>query len=96
MKSSNSNTLKEALHQMIEAYRLKGRLSQTRIKATWKEIMGPSVARHTMDIRIRRNVLYVDLDSSPLRQELDMGREKIREKVNAALGEEFIEKVVLR
>lgn len=95
MSKHNEKTLKEALHVMVEQYRLKGKLNQTRIRAHWEELMGPSIARYTREIKMGRKKLYIYLDSAPLRQELSMGKEKIRRMLNEKLGEEYIQEVVI-
>lgn len=95
MSKHNEKTLKEALHVMVEQYRLKGKLNQTRIRAHWVELMGPSIAGYTREIKMGRKKLYIYLDSAPLRQELSMGKEKIRRMLNEKLGEEYIQEVVI-
>ena len=93
---NNETTLKDALKAMIEHYRLKGKLNQNRIKSLWGELMGPSIAGYTKDIKIYKNKLYLTIESAPLRQELSYGREKIKKMLNEALGEEYIEDVIIR
>ncbi len=95
-RPNNEMTLKEALKAMIEQYRLKGRLTQNRVKALWARLMGPSIAGYTKEIRLHRKKLYLTIESAPLRQELSYGREKIRKMLNAELGEELIEEVIIR
>ncbi len=96
MSERNINTLKEALHAMVEHYRLKGRLSEVRIKEIWKEQMNPLILNYTRDFSIRRRVLYLRIDSAPLRQELSVNREMIRRNLNEALGEDYLLEVVVR
>jgi len=95
MNNHNEKTLKEALHAMIDQYRLKNKLNQTRIRSHWEALMGPSIARYTRDIKMGRKKLYIYIDSAPLKQELSMGKEKIRRMLNEALGEEYIKEVVI-
>ena len=95
MNHHNEKTLKEALHAMVDHYRLKSKLNQTRIRSHWENLMGPSIMRYTREIKMGRKKLYVYMDSAPLRQELSMGKEKIRRMLNEALGEEYIEEVVI-
>ncbi|MCB9297795.1 MAG: DUF721 domain-containing protein [Lewinellaceae bacterium] len=89
-------TLKQALQAMIEHYRLRGKLNQSRIKSLWAQLMGPSIAGYTKEIRLSKNKLYITIESAPLRQELSYGREKIRKMLNEKLGGEYIEEVVIR
>lgn len=95
-KPNNEMTLKQALQAMIEHYRLRGKLNQSRIKSLWAQLMGPSIAGYTKEIRLFKNKLYITIESAPLRQELSYGREKIRKMLNEKLGGEYIEEVVIR
>ncbi|MCB0583357.1 MAG: DUF721 domain-containing protein [Phaeodactylibacter sp.] len=95
-KPNNEMTLKQALQAMIEHYRLRGKLNQSRIKSLWAQLMGPSIAGYTKEIRLSKNKLYITIESAPLRQELSYGREKIRKMLNEKLGGEYIEEVVIR
>ena len=95
-KHNNEMTLKEALKAMIDHYRLKGKLNQNRIKSLWAQLMGPSIAGYTKEIRLQRNKLYLTIESAPLRQELSYGKDKIRKMLNEELGEEYIEEVIIR
>ena len=51
---------------------------------------------YTTDLNIRGKKLYVSINSSSLKQELSMGREKIKKIINEELGEEYIEDVIIR
>ncbi|NRB63330.1 MAG: DUF721 domain-containing protein [Saprospiraceae bacterium] len=96
MAYREEQTLKEVLTKMLEVYKLKGKLNQTRIRHLWAELMGPSIQRQTTDIRIQRKKLIVHLSSASLRNELSYGREKIKKMINDKLGEVYIEEVILR
>lgn len=95
MKRHNDQKIDEVLKEMLKTYRLESKLNQTRIKSLWESLMGPNISRYTKDIIIRRSKLFLTLESSPLKQELSMGKEKIRKIINDELGEEFIKEVVI-
>jgi hypothetical protein len=96
MSKHNEIDLKTAIKAMLDHYKLKGKYQQTRIKQLWPALMGPSIKQYTTDLRISRKVLYVSIHSAALKQELSMGTEKIRVMLNEELGEEYLEKVVIR
>lgn len=95
-KDKNQLTLKEALHAMIESYRLKPKLNQTRIKSVWANLMGPTIDGYTRDLYIRGRKLFVTIESAPLRQELSYSKEKLRNRINEELGEEYLEEIIIR
>lgn len=81
---------------MLDAYKLKPRLHQTQIRSLWAEKMGPTIAQYTTEIKLYRNKLYLTINSASLKQELTFGKDKIRDMLNEALGEDAIEDVVIR
>lgn len=89
-------TIKEALQELIEAYKLKPKLHQANIRSTWTELMGPTIAKYTKEVRMTGKTLYITIESAALRQELSYGREKIKNLLNESLGEEYIQEVVVR
>ncbi len=96
MSDYNQTNLGDALKAMLDVYKLKGRYHQARLRALWPKVMGPSINQHTSELRLHRKTLYVNLSSAPLRHELSMGTDKILKMLNEELGEEFLEKVVIR
>jgi predicted nucleic acid-binding Zn ribbon protein len=96
MRKSNEQSVAEVLAEMLKTFKLKSRLDETRIREIWSEVMGQLIASYTTDIQLRRKKLVVFISSSPLRQELSYGREKIKNNMNQALGESLIEEVDIR
>ncbi|MEL7222822.1 MAG: DUF721 domain-containing protein [Bacteroidota bacterium] len=96
MSKHNETNLKTAIKAMLDHYKLQGRYQQTRLKQLWPAIMGPSIAQYTTDIKIYRHVFYVTISSAPLKQELSMGKEKIKKMLNEELGEDYLKEVVIR
>jgi len=96
MRKANEQSLKEVLQELVETYRLKSRLTQTRIERIWRRLMGPTIAGYTKSIRVRKNTLYLTIESASLRQELSYGKDKICKVLNEELGEEVIREVVIR
>ena len=96
MKRSNQLTLKEAIENLLETYRLKDKLTETDIRMRWDELMGGPIARHTRRVYVRQKTLVVELDSSVLREELFYAREAIKTKINEAVGRDFIREVILK
>lgn len=95
-EASNQVSLKEALKEMLEVYRLKAKLNQTKINAVWSKLMGSSISKYTREIKLRRNKLYITIESASLRQELSFGKEKLIKIINDELGEDYIEDVIIR
>lgn len=95
-RGNNEMTLKEALKAMIEQYRIKGKLHQSRIRNQWEQMMGPTIAGYTKDIKLYKGKLYITIESAALRQELSYGKDKIKKLLNEELGEKAVEEVIIR
>jgi len=89
-------TLKEALRAMVDHYRLKSGLNQTKIRAVWAKAMGSSINKHTSHIKLIKDKLFVDINSAALKNELSYGKEKIISIVNEELGEEVVRKIFIK
>ena len=58
--------------------------------------MGNGVNNYTTDVSLDRDVLYVALSSSVLREELSYGKQKIVDMLNESIGKKVVSKLVLR
>lgn len=96
MKEKNLYTIKEAINQMLETYKLDGRVKEIKLINSWEKLMGAVISNHTTDIKIIKNSFYVTVNSSALRNELFYAREKIKQMLNNEIGEEYIQEVVLK
>ncbi len=96
MGNSNEQSIKDALKELVETYRLKSKLHQNRIHELWEKQMGNTISRYTSDIKLRGQKLYITIDSAPLRQELSYGREKILHTLNEGLGENYIKELIIK
>jgi len=96
MNDHNQERLKDVIEDFFNAYGLKEQYLQNRIICGWQEIMGPMVARHTNDLFIKGNKLFLYLDSAPLRHELTMIKAQVIKKVNEAVGVEMIKELIIK
>lgn len=90
------NPLSDLLKQMINESKLKNGLNKVAIKDVWLDQMGQGINAYTDEIYLKGHTLYVVLRSSVIRQELSYGKDKIIKMINEALGEDIVEKVVLK
>ena len=86
MQRSNIQSIGEVIVQMLRENGMERPLMEKRIVEAWPEVLGPTVARYTGDISIQNGVLYVHIQSAPLRQELFNCRFQLVEKLQKAVG----------
>ena len=96
MRRNNTQPLGDVLREYVEAMKMRRRLKESRIKKYWVELVGDYAASLTHRIVIRESVLYVYVESSILRNDLMMMRQKLMDRLNEMAGEEIVTKIVLK
>jgi predicted nucleic acid-binding Zn ribbon protein len=95
-RKSNENPVSELIELWLHQYGLKGKYKEFRLLQSWNELMGPMIAKHTKDVRIYQQILYVELDSASIRSELSFAKSRIVENLNAEAGDTIIKEIVFR
>ncbi len=86
----------DVLQQFVKKNNLQKGLDSVNVEEAWHSEMGPAINKYTTAINLRKDTLYISLNSSVLREELGYGKSKIIKNLNEALGKELIKKLVLR
>ncbi len=94
MRRTNDKSLKEAIEQMLQVYKLKRRFDETSLIAWWPELMGKAVANRTKQLYIRDRKLFIRLESSVVKSELLMIRSQILDKLNEKAGSKVLDEIV--
>jgi predicted nucleic acid-binding Zn ribbon protein len=82
MRKANDKSLKEAIEQMLNVYKIKRKFDETSIIAHWPELVGKSVANRTKELFIHDKKLFLRVESSVIKNELMMMRTQIIDKIN--------------
>ena len=94
-RRSDAQPLKAAIEQFLEKYRLKDKVNEARLIAAWDKVVGEMVAKRTSGLNIRDKVLYVRVESAPLKSELMFARSKLIIALNREVGGNVINEIVL-
>ena len=86
----------DAIEKFLEQSRIRGSIQALRIGDVWEEIMGKTIARYTEEIKIINDTLFITTHVAPLKQELIFQKEKIKLRVNEALGKKVIKEIVVK
>ncbi len=96
MKRGNTELLADVVRQFLRQERLEASLNEYRLVDAWKDVVGPAVARYTLNLFIRNQTLCVQLASSVLRQELMMYRKQLVKSLNDRVGAQVIVDIEFR
>lgn len=90
MERRKSETLGAVLSRVLAQSGLQSALNERRLIGAWPDIVGQVAARHTRELFIRQQVLFVRLDSPALRTNLSMQRTDLVRLLNARVGAQVI------
>jgi hypothetical protein len=86
----------DAIKHYLQQSRIKGDIQALQIEDVWAQVMGKTIARYTENLKVINKTLFITTNVAPLKQELIYQKEKIKLRVNEALGEKTIEEVVIQ
>ena len=96
MAKHNDQIIGDVLKNMVRDMKISPKLHELKIKKFWLDVMGTTINSYTKEIKLRRNKLFITIESAPLRQELSYGKEKLLKVLNREIGEEYIQDIVIR
>ena len=88
-------SISDAMKKFLEGSRIKGGIQALQIEDVWENIMGKTVARYTDKLQIIGDKLIITTNVAPLKNELIYQKEKIKQRVNEALGQNVVGEVVI-
>ena len=94
MGRTNDKSLKEAIEQMLQVYKIKRRYDETGIKSSWPQLVGKSVANRTKEIYIHDRKLFLRIESSVIKNELILMRAQIIDKINDEANTVLVEEII--
>ncbi len=89
-------SLGDAIRKFLDESRIKGNIQAMQIEELWEQIMGKTIARYTDKLQIINDTLIITTQVAPLKQELIYQKEKIIQRVNEAMGQKLINKIVVQ
>jgi len=89
-------SMADAIKKFLDQSRLKGDVQALQIEEAWEKIMGKTIARYTDKIHIINDTLFITTQVGPLKHELIFQKEKLIQRVNEALGQRIINKIVVQ
>ena len=94
MRKENDRSLKEAIEQMLQVYKIKRRFDETGVIASWPQLVGKPVANRTKEIFIHDKKLFLRIESSVVKNELMMMRTQIINKINEEAKGVIVEEII--
>lgn len=96
IKKSNEATLGQVIRELLNTYNLTDKLTEVRLVNSWESVVGKMIAKHTINLKVKKRKLFVKLDSAALTNELTYSKSRIIDMLNKEAGEKVIFDIVFR
>ena len=70
-------------------------LDEMKAVDAWPKVVGTFIASHSIDVSIRKGVLFVRVDSDALRSELSYSKSLLMKNLNERVGKDVVKEIVL-
>ena len=96
MRRSEIHSLGSAIKSFLKESKFDRKLAEVDAVTSWESIIGKPIARATTSIYIKNETLFINLNSSIVRNELFMMRNDIIRAVNNHAGRAIVKEIVLK
>jgi len=86
----------DAIQSFLKNAQWQTRINEIRLKDSWDEIMGKTIAKYTKNVFLKGTTLYISTDVAPLKHELQMSKEQIMNNINDFFKMKVVHSVVIR
>jgi len=92
----SSYSIGEALNLLLEKSHWKPKVTELRMRDEWEQIVGKTIARYTRSISLNGKTLTIYSDVAPLKQELQLGKEQLRDRLNEYFKDRIVEDIIIK
>lgn len=90
MRFQDTQSITDLLSEFLKDNNLEQHFLEKKIIEAWPVVLGQTVARYTGKMNVNNGVLFVHVQSAPLRQELFNCRFQLVERLNKTVGAENV------
>jgi predicted nucleic acid-binding Zn ribbon protein len=91
----NTMHIGDAIQKLLNSYHIKSKFDEANLVASWERIVGKPIAKRTKKVFIRNKVLFVELDSPSMKNDLSLHRNQIIDLFKKEFGSEVFNELVI-
>ena len=95
MKRGKEDSIDNLINSVLGQWGYSKKIKETEVVDAWKDIIGVSIANRTLKIYMNNGKLYVQVNSSIVKNELIMLKEGIKTALNKRVGEDIVKEVII-
>jgi predicted nucleic acid-binding Zn ribbon protein len=92
---NNTQHIGDAIQELLRSYHLKSKFDEATLVSSWERLVGKPVAKRTRKVSVRNKVLFVELDSPAMKNDLNLHKSQILEVFAKEFGKDVIKEIVI-
>lgn len=93
-KNDSAIHISQAIQDLLKSQHLKPKFDEANVVASWERIVGKAIAKRTKRIYVRNTVLFVELQSPSMKQDLGYHKGHMMELFKKEFGEGVVTQIV--
>jgi predicted nucleic acid-binding Zn ribbon protein len=91
----NAMHIGQAIQQLLNRYHIKSKFDEANLLSSWERLVGKPVAKRTKKLYIRNKVLFVQLESAALKNDLVIHKSHVIEVLRKEFGDDVVKDMVI-
>ncbi len=96
MRRSKTTPIKELVNALMQKYGADKKIAEVRLLNAWEELLGKRIMQFTKNLYIKDRKLFVTINSSIVKAEINMIKEQLIERLNERAGKDLIDGIIIR
>jgi len=96
MRRSDTQDIQSVIKAYLKEMKFDHKIKEIKAVRLWYELTGKAVSSRTKNAYVKDKKLFIELNSSVARQELQMIKDQICTRINEEMKEQVIQDIVLR
>lgn len=92
---SNTHHIGDAIQELLKSYHLKSKFDEATLIGSWERLVGKPIAKRTKKVAVRNKVLFVELDSPAMKNDLNLHKTQILAMFEKEFGKDVIKEIVI-
>lgn len=94
-KNNNTHHIGDAIREMLKSYHLTSKFDEASLVSSWERLVGKAIAKRTRKVTVRNKVLFVELDSPAMKNDLNYHKSQIIALFEKEFGKDIIKEIVI-
>jgi predicted nucleic acid-binding Zn ribbon protein len=91
--ATRAKALGEALDELVESLGIRKKLREQEVFTLWDEAVGERIAKVAKPTRMLKGTLFISVSNGAWRNELNMRKQEIVDRLNQILAEEIVKDI---